>query len=469
MAERMVIIGGDAAGMSAGSQARRLRGPDDLEIVAFERGDFTSYSACGIPYWIAGMVSGPGSLIVRSPEVFRDQYAIDVRLRHEVTAIDLDRREVVVRALDDGGREIREPFDTLVYAAGAVPNPPPWPEQDVGGIFGVQTLNDGMALREWLSSHPHMRRGVVVGGGYIGVSMAESLVRRGLAVTLIDRAEQPMSTVDTELGKVVRDALVGIGVDVRSGVSATGIDHENGRVTAVHTTDGTVPADVVVLGLGVRPNTRLAAEAGLPLGVTGGIRTDPHMRVIGEPGDGANSRFAGIWAVGDCVESVHRVTGQPVHIPLGTHANKQGRIAGLNIGGVHATFPGVIGTAVNKVCGLEVARTGLLERDVQRAGYRYVTTSVESTNRAPYFPGAAPMTVKIVAERPTGRLLGGQIIGQSEAAKRIDPLAVAIWNNMTVADMTGLDLGYAPPYAPVWDPVLIAARKAANILEREAR
>ena len=197
------------------------------------------------------MVSGPGSLIVRSPEVFRDQYAIDVRLRHEVTAIDLDRREVVVRA--------------LYYGAGRTANlstpwctPParcrtPWPEQDVGGIFGVQTLNDGMALREWLSSHPHMRRGVVVGGGYIGVSMAESLVRRGLAVTLIDRAEQPMSTVDTELGKVVRDALVGIGVDVRSGVSATGIDHENGRVTAVHTTDDTVPADVVVLGLGVRP------------------------------------------------------------------------------------------------------------------------------------------------------------------------------------------------------------------------
>ena len=158
-----------------------------------------------------------------------------------------------------------------------------------------------------------------------------------------------------------------------------------------------------------------------------------------------------------------------MHIPLGTHANKQERIAGLNIGGVHATFPGVIGTAVNKVCGLEVARTACWNVTFSGPKNSYVTTSVESTNRAPYFPGAAPMTVKIVAERPTGRLLGGQIIGQSEAAKHIDPLAVAIWNNMTVADMTGLDLGYAPPYAPVWDPVLIAARKAANILEREAR
>jgi NADPH-dependent 2,4-dienoyl-CoA reductase/sulfur reductase-like enzyme len=181
------------------------------------------------------------------------------------------------------------------------------------------------------------------------------------------------------------------------------------------------------------------------------------MRVIG---------VEGVWAAGDCVETVHRVTGQPVHIPLGTHANKQGRVAGINIGGGYATFPGVIGTAVTKVCELEVARTGLREKEAEAAGYAFVTATVESTNRAGYFPGADPMTVKLIAERGTGRLLGAQIVGRSEAAKRIDALAVALWNGMSVEDMTGLDLGYAPPYAPVWDPVLIAARKAVEALYR---
>jgi NADPH-dependent 2,4-dienoyl-CoA reductase/sulfur reductase-like enzyme len=223
----------------------------------------------------------------------------------------------------------------------------------------------------------------------------------------------------------------------------------------VLTDAGRVPADLVVLGIGVRPNTKLAEAAGIPLGPTGGIRVDLRMRVVG---------VDGVWAAGDCVETTHRVSSQPVHIPLGTHANKQGRVAGINIGGGYATFPGVIGTAVTKVCDLEVARTGLRESDAANAGFRFVTAKVESTNRAGYFPGADPMTVKLIAEKGTGRLLGAQIVGRSEAAKRIDPLAVALWNEMTVEEMTGLDLGYAPPYAPVWDPVLIAARKAVDAL-----
>jgi NADPH-dependent 2,4-dienoyl-CoA reductase/sulfur reductase-like enzyme len=226
-------------------------------------------------------------------------------------------------------------------------------------------------------------------------------------------------------------------------------------VTAGVTDDGPVPADVVVLGLGVRPNTGLAAAAGLPIGVTGGVRTDLRMRVPGADG---------VWAAGDCVQTIHRVTGLPTYVPLGTHANKQGRVAGINIGGGYATFPGVVGTAVTKVCSLEVARTGLLEAEAEAAGFAYVTATVASTSRAGYFPGTAPMTVKLLAELRTGRLLGAQVVGESEAAKRIDALAVALWNDMTVEEMTALDLGYAPPYAPVWDPVLIAARKAVDAL-----
>ncbi|GAB2965536.1 FAD-dependent oxidoreductase [Micromonospora polyrhachis] len=465
MTERLIVIGGDAAGMAAASQARRRRKVDGLEIVAFERGHFTSYSACGIPYWVGGQVPERDDLIARDPATFRDKHQIDVRLRHEVTAIDLDRREVVARDLTSGG-EVRERFDLLMYATGATPTHPDWARTaDTQGVFGVQTLDDGAALIDWLdgtarrspsSDRLRCRQAVVVGGGYIGVEMAEALLHHGLSVTLVDRGEQPMSTMDPDMGVLVRDALVGLGVDVRTGCAVTGLSAKDGQVTGVLTDAGEIPADVVVLGLGVRPNTALAAEAGLPLGLSGGVRVDQRMRV---------PDVERVWAAGDCVESLHRVTGQSVHIPLGTHANKQGRVAGINIGGGYATFPGVLGTAITKVCDLEVARTGLLEREATAAGFEFVTTRVESTSRAGYYPGAAPMTVKLIAERRSGRLLGAQIVGRSEAAKRIDALAVALWNRMTVDEMTGLDLGYAPPYAPVWDPVLIAARKAMEAVE----
>ncbi|WP_018790970.1 FAD-dependent oxidoreductase [Salinispora arenicola] len=455
MAERLIVIGGDAAGMAAASQARR-RSPDDLKIVAFERGRFTSYSACGIPYWISGLVPQRDQLIARDPATFRDRFAIDVRLRHEVTRIDLDRREVIARDLT-GGDEVRERFDTLVYATGAHPVRPAWARSDVLGVFGVQTLEDGAALRDWLDGDTRPRQAVVVGGGYIGVEMAEALIQRGLEVTLVEKAQQPMSTVDPDMAELVNDAMRGVGVRIRTGLAVTGLQERDGRVSAVLTSDGPIPADLVVLGLGVRPNVELAEAAGLPVGPSGALRVDRRMRVPGADD---------VWAAGDCVECLHRVSGMPVHIPLGTHANKQGRVAGINIGGGYATFPGVIGTAVIKVCDLEVGRTGLREQDAAAAGFEFVSVITESTNRAGYFPGSRPMTVKLIAERPTGRLLGAQIVGWSEAAKRIDALAVALWNGMTVDDMTALDLGYAPPYSPVWDPVLIAARKAVDALGR---
>ncbi|MEU4553335.1 FAD-dependent oxidoreductase [Micromonospora violae] len=454
MAQRLIVIGGDAAGMSAASQARRRRDRGDLEIVVFERGHFTSYAACGIPYWISGLVPGPETLIARTPETFRTEYAMDVRLRHEVTTIDLERREVVAQDLNGGG-EVRERFDDLVYATGAVPVKPPWAVTDVDGVFGVQTLDDGAALRDWLDAEPQPRRAVVVGGGYIGVEMAEALIQRGLSVTLVEAGEQPMATVDPDMAELVTEAMRSLGITIRTSLPVSGLEQRDGRVCAVVTAEGPIPTDVVVLGLGVRPNTALAKAAGLPLGPTGAIRVDRRMRVPGLPG---------VWAAGDCVESLHRVSGLPVHVPLGTHANKHGRVAGTNIGGGYATFTGVIGTAVTKVCDLEVGRTGLREREAAAAGFEFVSVIAESTNRAGYYPGSRPMTVKLIAERPSGRLLGAQIVGWSEAAKRIDTLAVALWNGMTVDDMTQLDLGYAPPYAPVWDPVLIAARKAVDAL-----
>jgi NADPH-dependent 2,4-dienoyl-CoA reductase/sulfur reductase-like enzyme len=449
---KLVVIGGDAGGMSAASQARKRRGPDELEIVAFERGHFTSYSACGIPYWIGGSVKEREALVARDPEAHR-RAGIDVRMRHEVVGIDLDRREVIAHDLVGGG-EVREGFDHLVYATGAVPVAPEWAKVPGEGVFGVQTLDDGDAIHSWLERQPQPRRAVVIGSGYVGIEMAEAMVQRGLHVTLLEKSAHPMAkTVDPDIGDLVQGAIRGLGIEIRTETHVEGIEAGGGRVRAVVTPDGRLPADIVVLGLGVRPDTALAVQAGLSTGVTGGLRTDLRMRVSGADG---------IWAAGDCVETTHLITGRPVHVPLGTHANKQGRVAGINIGGGYATFPGVIGTAATKVCDLEVARTGLTEREADEAGYAYVTATVESTSRAGYYPGAAAMTVKLIAERRTGVLLGAQIVGREEAAKRIDALAIAVWNRMTVEEMTALDLSYAPPFAPVWDPVLIAARKATD-------
>ena len=452
---KLVVIGGDAAGMSAASQARKRLGPDQLQIVAFERGNFTSYSACGIPYWIGGAVKDRDALVSRDPAAHR-QAGIEVHMRHEVVGIDLDKREVVARDLEGGG-ERREGFDELVYAAGAVPITPEWARIDGGGVFGVQTLDDGSAIHAWLESDPKPRQAVVIGGGYVGVEMAEAMVLRGLEVTLLEKSKQPMSTVDPDMGERVAEAIRGLGIQVRTEAQVQGIETKNGRVSAVVTPQGSLPADIVVLGLGVRPNTALAEESDIPVGVTGGLRTDLQMRVVGPEG-----RVDGLWAAGDCVETTHRISKQPMHVPLGTHANKQGRVAGINLGGGYATFPGVIGTAVTKVCELEVARTGLSEKEATKAGFSIVTATVESTSRAGYYPGASPMVVKLIAERRTGLLLGAQIVGREEAAKRIDALAIAAWNRMTVEEMTALDLSYAPPFSPVWDPVLIAARKATD-------
>ncbi|MCA6090592.1 FAD-dependent oxidoreductase [Streptomyces sp. SCA3-4] len=450
---RLVVIGGDAAGMSAASRARRLRGPEQLAITAFERGGFASYSACGIPYWAGGVVDGPDALIARTPAEHRER-GIDLRMRTEVTEIDPDRQRVRARDLESG-RERWHGYDDLVVATGARPLRPPLEGIDAPGVHGVQTLGDGQMLLDGLRG-AQGRRAVVIGAGYIGVEMAEALTRRGYAVTIVERAAQPMSTLDPDMGALVREALCGMGIEVVTDAAVTGVaTGPDGRVAAVATKDREYPADVVVLGLGVRPETSLAEAAGLPLGTSGGLLTDLAMRVRGH-GD--------VWAGGDCVEVLDLVSGRTRHIALGTHANKHGQVIGTNVGGGYATFPGVVGTAVSKVCDLEIARTGLLEEQATAVGLAFHAVTVESTSRAGYYPGAAPMTVKMLAERRTGRLLGVQIVGREGAAKRVDVAAVALTARMTVDRMTALDLGYAPPFSPVWDPVLVAARKAAAVV-----
>lgn len=441
--ERLVVVGADAGGMAAASQARRLR--PDLEIVAFDQGSWASYSACGIPYVVGGEVRHVEDLVARTPEEFRDRQRIDVRLRHRVTSIDVAARTITLVDLD-GDVARTEHYDQLLLGTGARPIRPALPGIDLPFVRGVKTLDDATAMQA-LADDLGCRHVTVVGGGYIGLEMAEAFIRWGAEVTLLEAADEVMRTLDPELAAQVRSSLVGLGVDVRLNTALTGCSEGT-----VHTEAGDVHADLVVLGLGVVPNGELAAAAGIEVGVRGAIVVDEHQR----------TSVPGVWAAGDCCTSVHLVTGEQVHVALGTVANRQGRVAGLDIAGIEATFPGVLGSAVTKICNLEIGLTGLGAHEATGAGFGHAAATIESTTRAGYFPGATPITVRLRYEVATGRVLGGQIVGGPGSAKRIDVVATAITAGMTVEQVRDLDLSYAPPFSPVWDPVQVAARVAAS-------
>jgi NADPH-dependent 2,4-dienoyl-CoA reductase/sulfur reductase-like enzyme len=450
MGRRLAIVGGDAAGMSAASTAKR-RDPD-LEVVAFERGPYTSYSACGIPYYVGGLFDDSDRLISRSPEEHRAN-GIEVHARTEVEGIDLDARTLSVRDHQTGEART-EGFDELVLATGAEAVPPPVPGADA--TEPVRTVDAAERFRAALRRGGEHHHVVVIGGGYIGIEMAEALVTHDIPSTLVEALPQLMSTLDADMAAHVQDAAEGIGVRVLVGteVEEVLLDDE-GAPRAVRAGGETIDADHVVMATGVKPAVALAEDAGIELGPSGAVAVDDHQRCPGHDG---------VYAAGDCAESWHRLLRKPVNIQLGTHANKQGRIAGANITGADLTFPGVIGTAVSRLCRYEVARTGLSEREAAGADIDVVTALIKDRTRAGYFPGAGPIWVKMVCEPGTGRLLGGQIVGVEGAAKRIDVLATCVWAGLTVAEIELLDLGYAPPYSGVYDPVLVAARAAVKAL-----
>ena len=450
MARRLAIVGGDAAGMSAATTARR-RDPD-LEIVAFERGPYTSYSACGIPYYVGGLFDDSDRLISRSPEEHRAR-GIEVHPRTEVTAVDLDARALTVRD-HQSGDERTERFDQLVLATGAEAVAPPIPGAEA--TEPVRTVDAAERFRAALERGGRHHHVVVIGGGYIGIEMAEALVQRDIPATLVEAAPQVMSTLDADMAAHVQDAAEGIGVRVLVGTAVEEILlDEEGSPRAVRAGGETIAADHVVVATGVKPAVELAEAAGLEVGPSGAVRVDEHQRCPGHDG---------VFAAGDCAESWHRLLRRPVNVQLGTHANKQGRIAGANATGGDLAFPGVIGTALSRLCRYEVARTGLSEQEAAAAGIEVVSATIKDRTRAGYFPGVGPIWVKLVCEPRTGRLLGGQIVGVEGAAKRVDVLATCVWAGLTVAEIELLDLGYAPPYSGVYDPVLVAARAAVKAL-----
>jgi NADPH-dependent 2,4-dienoyl-CoA reductase/sulfur reductase-like enzyme len=441
--QRLVVIGGGAAGMSAASAARRA--DPAREIVVLESGGYAAYGVCGIPYYLSGEVASAEDLLAHPPGYFRDHRRIDLRLHTQVTRLDPAQHVVHLRS---GGKETRLGYDRLVVAAGGAPTMPPAPGLDHPRVFGVRSLEDAIGLRSLLDAG-RIGRALVVGAGYVGVEMAEALVARGVHVTQVELLPRVMANLDPPMAALVADEVREHGVDLRLGVGLRGLRPD---ADGIHAQIGgaTVEVDAVIVAVGLRPAGTVAAEAGARTGPGGALLVDDRMR----------TSLPDVFAAGDCIAPYHRVLGRPAFVPLGPAANKTGRVAGTVAAGGDARFPGVVGTAVVKVFDLTVARTGLTLTEAEAEGLPAVATDATGRSRAKYYPGTAPVQVRLVHELG-GRVLGAQMAGGPDVAKRIDAVAVALQAELDVHDLVALDLSYAPPYAPVYEPILLAAQAAA--------
>ncbi|KQY55705.1 CoA-disulfide reductase [Aeromicrobium sp. Root495] len=463
-AEKILVLGADAAGMSAAHQAiRSARAAGrEAEVVALEKTPHTSYSACGLPYWVAGDVDTADELIARSPDRHREM-GVDLRTGTMATRLDLDRQ--LVSYVDVSGAAGTLEYDQLVIATGASPIFPDWMRRESGDLYGgvaaVKTLVDG---EEWIqrltrrfeNDGDHHGSVVVAGGGYIGVEMAEAARRRGYAVTLLTRS-RVMSNLDEDMSERIEKALTEAGITVVPHAVVDGLQaDETGWVTRVVASDGnSYPCDLLVSAIGITPNTAFAVEAGLPVGRWGGLRADPRGQVAPH-----------VWAAGDCCEVRNRVSDTWAFLPLGTHANKMGKAVGANLFGGQSTFDGALGTAITRFVHdgihLEIARTGLSTAEATAAGIDVVSLATDGRTASGYMPESSRMSTKILAERGTRRLLGAQIIGGQGAGKRIDTVAAALWGGLSIDDLAAMDLAYAPPFATVWEAVQLAARRLAD-------
>jgi len=455
MSERIVILGADAAGMSAAHQMLRTarRTGRELAVTVLEKGAHTSYSACGIPYWMAGDVDSVDDLVARAPAQHLEA-GIDLRMGAEAVGVDLAARRVELAAGEPVG------YDQLVVATGAHPIVPDWAYgadgRLVGGVGPVKTLDDG---EEWLRRFSAAGPGshvVVVGGGYIGLEVAEAALRRGFGVTLVTRS-RVMSSLEQELSDHVALTLTRAGVEVVLDADVTGLDVSQGRAAAVRWDGGGRECDLVVLALGVLPATEFLAGSGLELGEKGALRPDPHGRVADR-----------VWAAGDCCETFRRLAADHVFRPLGTHANKMGRVLGDRLAGGSLAFDGILETAITRFAAggqyVEVARTGLSLDDARAADYDPVAVTTSGSTASGYLDEADPVEVWVMADRASRRLLGVQIVGGRGAGKRIDTAAAVLWAEGTVDDLAWMDLSYAPPFSTAWEVLGLAARRAAERL-----
>ena len=448
--KRMVIIGGVAGGASAAARARRLS--EAAQITLLERGEYISFANCGLPYHIGGAIPERARLLIQTPEALRRRFGIDVRVRTEAVRIDRERRVVLTRRVTDGAEE-EIPYDALVLSPGAEPVRPPLPGGDSTRVRTLRSMADMDAIKKIIDEE-RPQQAVVVGGGYIGLEMAEALRARGVGVTLVELGNQVMGPADPEMAAPLHQQLRLHGVELRLETSITSITDLDGAAQVTLSSGETVEAGVVIMAIGVKPETRLARDAGLTLGVRGGIAVDEHM---------ATSDPA-IWAVGDAVEVTDFVGGFETLIPLAGPANRQGRIAADNIFGRPSVYKKTQGTAICKVFDLAIAMTGMSEKGLKRAGRAYEKIYVHPASHAGYYPGAAPMSLKLIFDPAGGRILGAQAVGSDGVDKRIDVLAVALRAGLTVYDLEDLELSYAPPYGSAKDPVNYAGFVAANAL-----
>jgi len=442
VAERLVVVGGGAAGMSAASAARRVE--PGLDVVVLEASGYAAWGLCGLPYYAAGVVGDPEALVSHPPAWFREVRRIDLRLHARAVALDPARRVVTL----DDGTDIG--YGALVVTAGAAPVLPPLPGLEDPRVFTVRTLESAIALRRLLDAGG-ARRCLIVGAGYIGLEMAEGLAAQGCDVTITELLPQVMATLDPEVAEGV-EATVRTHADLRLGVGLHGVTTDGTRLEAELADSTRLVVDAIVVATGVRPQTAIAAAAGATTGPAGALLVDDAMR----------TSLPDVFAAGDCIAAYHRVLRRPAWVPLGPTANKTGRVAGTVAAGGTARFAGVVGTAVCKVFDLTVARTGLTLAEARAHGLTAAATDSVARSRATYYPGVEPTRTRLV-HGPDGQLLGAQMVSADPAtAKRIDVIATALHAGFDVATLADLDLSYAPPYAPVYDPVLRAAQAVGS-------
>ena len=449
MSKKIIIVGGVAGGATAAARIRRL--DEQAEIIVFERSGFVSYANCGLPYYIGGVIQDKEELTLQTPENFRERFRIDVRVRHEVTAIHPDKKTVSVKNLKTG-EEFEENYDKLLLSPGARPVQPNLPGVGIDNLFTLRTVEDTLRIREFvLKEKP--KSAVLAGGGYIGLEVAENLRELGMDVTIVQRPNQVLNPLDYEMATFVHAKMREKGIHLMLGHSVEGFEQKDGKTMVILKDGEPLKTDMVILAIGVAPDTRLAKDAGISLGIKNSIVVNERMETSAPD----------IYAVGDAVEVHHRITGQKALISLAGPANKQGRIAADNICGGNSSYKGSQGSSVIKIFDMTVATTGLNEQAAKQAGIDCDKVYLSPASHASYYPGGTMMTMKVLFEKETYRLLGAQIIGYDGVDKRIDVLATAMAAGMSALELQDLDLAYAPPYSSAKDPVNMAGFMIDNI------
>jgi NADPH-dependent 2,4-dienoyl-CoA reductase/sulfur reductase-like enzyme len=451
MGERLIVIGGTAAGLSAASKAKRLR--QDLDVLVFERTGYISYGACGLPYFVGDLIQEPLDLVTFTVPSIKEKRDIEVKTHHEVVKIDRQAKQVEVVNLDTNEKSSYA-YDKLVIATGASPVIPKVKNIDAPGIYYLRTVEDGIVLKNAVEKG---KKVAIVGGGFIGLEMAEEMTHRGAEVSLYETMPRLLPFLPESFSAQVLESLQSKGVSVHLNSAISGFETKDMHVSAISTINGESHAcDLALVSIGVMPATSLARDCGLALGFKDGIVVDDSMQTSDK----------NIWACGDCVVMKHIITGKDTYIPLGTTANKQGKVAGGNIGGEQGQFPGVLGSMVTKIFDTYIAATGLSLDVALKNGYSAVEKSITKSDRASYYPGGGVNRINLVVDSNSGRVLGAQAVGTSTVAGRINTLVAVITAKMHVDDLENLDLVYAPPVAPVYDPLLIAASQAKKLVRR---